>query len=62
MAIKKTSTPQETVPNLEERLKSLEEKAHTPCNSGGDSEKVAALEEKLDVLISFLKTKMSLPF
>ena len=58
MAIKKTSTSQETVSNLEERLKSLEEKTHT----GGDSEKVAALEEKLDVLISFLRTKMSLPF
>jgi hypothetical protein len=58
MAIKKTLTSQETASNLEERLKSLEEKAHTD----GDSEKVAALEEKLDALISFLRTKMSLPF
>ena len=47
---------------VEERLKALEEKAHTPCNGGGgDSERIAALEKKVDTLIAFLKKQMSLP-
>ena len=48
---------------VEERLKALEEKAHTPCNGGGsgDSAKIAALESKVEALIAALKKQISLP-
>ena len=40
---------------VEARLQALEEKAHTPCGGGGsDSERVAALEAKVDALIEIL--------
>ena len=40
---------------VEARLQALEEKAHTPCNSGSsDSERVAALEAKVNALIEIL--------
>ena len=48
---------------VEERLKALEEKAHTPCNGGGsgDSARIAALESKVEALIAALKKQISLP-
>lgn len=45
---------------VESRLQALESKAHTPCGSGGDSERIAALEAKVDDLIARLSKKMSL--
>lgn len=39
---------------VEARLQALEEKAHTPCGGGSDSERVAALEAKIDALIEIL--------
>jgi hypothetical protein len=41
---------------VEARLRSLEAKAHTPCGGGSAEERVAALEAKVDALISILNT------
>ena len=39
---------------VEGRLKALEAKAHDDCGAGGDGDKVAALEAKLDKVIKVL--------
>ncbi len=39
---------------VEARLKALEAKAHDDCGAGGDGDKVAALEAKLDKVIKVL--------
>jgi len=48
---------------VEERLTTLEAKAHTPCNGGGsgDSARIAALEARVEALVAALKKQMSLP-
>ena len=47
--------------NVEERLKALEAKAHTPCNeSGGDADRIAALEAKVDALIKQINKKIKI--
>ena len=43
---------------VEARLKALEAKAHSKCG-GGDSERIAALEAKVDDLIKRLAKQMS---
>jgi hypothetical protein len=49
--------------NVEERLQSLESRAHTPCKTGSvnitDNDALAALEAKVDDLIARLSAKMS---
>ena len=40
---------------VEARLQALEAQAHTPCGGGSDSERVAALEAKLQEVIAVLK-------
>ena len=44
---------------VEARLKALESQAHSKCDGGGDSERIAALEAKVDDLIARLSRKMS---
>lgn len=45
---------------VEARLKKLESQAHSKCDGGGgDSERIAALEAKVDDLIARLSRKMS---
>tara|TARA_A100001201_G_scaffold123059_1_gene106932 strand:- start:2913 stop:3116 length:204 start_codon:yes stop_codon:yes gene_type:complete len=44
---------------VEARLKALESQAHSKCDGGGDSERIAALEAKVDDLIARLSKKMS---
>jgi len=45
---------------VEARLQALEAKASTPSDSsGGDAERIAELEAKVDDLIARLKRKMS---
>ena len=39
---------------VEARLQKLEAQAHDKCEGGGDSERVAALEAKVDALIAIL--------
>ena len=64
MAIRKRTSISDSSSNsyeqeIESRLKSLEEKSHTPCGGGGDTsnleERVASLETKLNTLIGILK-------
>ena len=63
MAIKRRTSISDSSSNsyeqeIESRLKSLEEKSHTPCGGGDTSnlgEKVASLETKLNTLIGILK-------
>ena len=43
---------------VEGRLQALEEKAHTPCG-GGDAERIAALEARIDDLEARLARKIS---
>jgi hypothetical protein len=43
---------------VEERLQALEERSHTPCESNGDSKKVAVLEARLEALIDSLRRVM----
>ena len=43
---------------VEARLKALEAKAHSKCGGGGDSERIAALEAKVDDLIKRLAKQM----
>lgn len=46
---------------VEQRLQALEAKAHEKCEGGGgDSERVAALEAKVDDLIEKLKSLKTL--
>mgnify|MGYP001207003490 FL=1 len=45
---------------VESRLQALEAKAHSKCDGGGDSERVAALEAKVDELIAKLRRKIDL--
>jgi len=45
---------------VETRLKALEEKAHSPCGGGTNDERLAALEAKVDDLISRLSKKITL--
>jgi len=45
--------------NVEARLKALEAKAHTPCG-GGDADRIAALEEKVDSLIKQINKKIKI--
>ena len=40
---------------VEARLQALEAQAYTPCGGGSDSERVAALEAKLQEVIAVLK-------
>jgi|TARA_R100000030_G_scaffold2211_1_gene1815 hypothetical protein len=40
---------------VEARLRSLEAKAHTPCGGSSD-DRIAALEAKVDALVSILNT------
>ena len=44
---------------VEARLKALEAKAHEKCEGGGDSDRIAALEAKVEDLIVRLQRKMS---
>ena len=44
---------------VEARLKALEAKAHSKCDGGGDSARIAALEAKVDDLIKRLAKQMS---
>jgi hypothetical protein len=44
---------------VEARLKALESQAHSKCDGGGDSERIAALEAKVNDLIARLSKKMS---
>jgi len=45
---------------VEARLQALEEKAHTPCGGGGgDAERIAALEARIDDLEARLARKIS---
>jgi hypothetical protein len=44
---------------VEARLQALESQAHSKCDGGGDSERIAALEAKVDDLIARLSKKMS---
>ena len=47
---------------VEERLKALEAKAHTPCG-GGSNERLAVLEAKYTALLEELKaTRLNLDF
>ena len=46
--------------NVEARLKALEAKAHTPCNGGGDADRIAALEAKVDALIKQINKKIKI--
>ena len=45
---------------VESRLQALEAKAHSKCDGGGDSERVAVLEAKVDELIAKLRRKIDL--
>ena len=46
---------------VEARLKALEAKAHTPCNGGGgDADRIAALEAKVDALIKQINKKIKI--
>ena len=63
MATKGTSTGSNNSPKIsneiEKRLQALEAKAHTPCNGGGgDAERIAALEAKVDELIRQINRKI----
>ena len=40
---------------VEKRLLALESKAHTPCGGGSDSERLAALEARLEMVVEALK-------
>jgi len=43
---------------IEERLQALESQAHTPCG-GSDSDRIAALEARIDDLVAKLSKKIS---
>jgi hypothetical protein len=54
-ASKSVSNVSKNDSEIEARLQALESKAHTPCNGGSaDTERIAALEEKVDALIKIL--------
>ena len=52
------SMPQINTQEIEKRLAALEAQAHEKCEGGGDAEKIAALEAKVDDLIARLQRKM----
>ena len=65
MTTKKVSSESSSQPymsaydkQVEDRLLALEGRSHTPCGSGGDSEKIAALEARLEALIDSLRRVM----